>query len=346
MDKAWIESSKNVILTLTDEMVAEVVSMATNIPMLQITAEESEKLMHMEEFLHKRIIGQDEAIEVLAKSIRRTRAGIKDPGRPSGSFIFAGSTGIGKTELAKTLAEFLFDDEDALIQLDMSEYSEKLHTSRLFGSSPGYVGYEEGGQLTNAVRRNPFSVVLFDEIEKAHPDVLNILLQILDEGKVSDSHGRIANFENTVIIMTSNAGSDKKIGSLGFDKNENELTKEKVTKSLEEFLRPEFLSRVDEIVIFNNLEKQDLIEIARLMLSDFIKFLSTKSINFSYDENSLKLLVEKLPNNKNGARGLKNLIRKEIEDKLASKIINNGSFEIGDILLSGSTQLNLKYSKK
>jgi ATP-dependent Clp protease ATP-binding subunit ClpA len=329
---------------VTEEDVAKVVELWTGVPSSKIQASEFKKLEDLENKIKKRIKGQDNAVAEVCAAIRRNRTRI-DPKPLPASFIFIGPTGVGKTELSKILADELFNSRDNLIRIDMSEFMEKHAVSRIIGSPPGYIGYDESGQLTEKVRRKPYSIVLFDEIEKAHPDVMNILLQILDEGKVSDSHGKIVNFENTIIVMTSNAGNDKKVDILGFGKNENELTKEKALKSLSEFLRPEFLSRIDEIIVFNNLSKRNLIEISELILSDFVKHLSEKGINFSYDKNSLELLVKKLDKNKNGARGIKNLIRKEVEDKLASIIVNEGSFNIGNVLLSGTTELKLSISK-
>ncbi|MDR1240419.1 MAG: ATP-dependent Clp protease ATP-binding subunit [Oscillospiraceae bacterium] len=325
---------------VVEEDVAKVIELWTGIPATKIQASEFRKIENLEEKIKERIKGQDAAVSAVCAAIRRNRTKISPKPLPA-SFIFVGPTGVGKTELAKILVGELFDTPDNLIRVDMSEFMEKHSISRIIGSPPGYVGYDESGQLTEKIRQKPYSIVLFDEIEKAHPDVMNILLQILDEGKVSDSHGRLVNFENTIIIMTSNAGSEKKVDALGFGKTENELTKEKATKSLSEFLRPEFLSRIDEIIIFNNLKEENLVEIAELMLSDFVEYLKEKGISFSYDKKSVELLVKKLPDKKSGARGIKNLVRKEVEDKLASMIIKKGDFDIGKILLSGISELSL-----
>ncbi|MFM7492579.1 MAG: AAA family ATPase, partial [Acidimicrobiaceae bacterium] len=255
---------------VSEESIAEVLSMWTGIPVFKLTEEETAKLLNMEGELHKRIIGQEDAIKAVSQSIRRTRAGLKDPKRPSGSFIFLGPTGVGKTELAKTLAEFLFGDEQALIALDMSEYMEKHTVSRLVGSPPGYVGYEEGGQLTEAVRRKPFSVVLFDEIEKAHPDVFNTLLQILEEGRLTDAQGRSTDFRNTVLIMTSNLGTqDLRKANVGFGKNDEALSyarmREKVNEALKTQFKPEFLNRIDEFIVFHELAMSEVVQMVDLM---------------------------------------------------------------------------------
>ena len=271
MEAEWRAEGVDLFDVVDEEVIAEVLANWTGIPVYRLTEEETAKLLRMEDELHKRVIGQEPAIAALARSIRRTRAGLKDPKRPSGSFIFLGPTGVGKTELAKTLAEFLFDDEDALIQLDMSEYMEKHTVSRLVGSPPGYVGYEEGGQLTEAVRRKPFSVVLFDEVEKAHADVFNTLLQILEDGRLTDAQGRSVDFKNTVLIMTSNLGTaDLRKSSVGFAKTSEAVTyermKTKVNEALKAHFRPEFLNRIDEVVVFHELSKVEVVEIVDLMI--------------------------------------------------------------------------------
>ena len=245
---------------VTDEEIARIVERWTGIPVSRLVQGEREKLLTLDETLHKRVVGQEEAVQAVTEAIQRSRAGIQDPNRPIGSFLFLGPTGVGKTELAKALAECLFDTEKAMIRIDMSEYMEKHTVSKLIGSPPGYVGFDEGGQLTEKVRRRPYSVILFDEIEKAHPDVLNILLQILDEGKTNDAQGRTVSFENTVIIMTSNAGSHVAENAVGFNKDRNQASKDKALKALKDFLRPEFLGRVDEIVVFNTLTKENFKE--------------------------------------------------------------------------------------
>ena len=310
---------------VTEEEIAMIVGRWTGIPVSKLMESERKKLLDLDKILHKRVIGQDEAVQTVTDAIIRSRAGIQDPNRPIGSFLFLGPTGVGKTELAKALAEALFDDERNIVRIDMSEYMEKYSVSRLVGAPPGYVGYEEGGQLTEAVRRKPYSVVLFDEIEKAHPDVLNILLQILDEGRVTDAHGRTVNFENTVIIMTSNAGSASKDSALGFGKTEEDASKEKVMKALSEFLRPEFIARVDEVIVFNSLKKDDFVKIADLMLSEYVPTLEEKHIKFTFDEKVCQLLAEKSCNGASGARDLRNTIRREVEEKIANAMIEAGA---------------------
>lgn len=338
-------SEKALGKNVTENDIAHVIELWTGIPSSKIQEHEFKKLESLEENLKEKIIGQDEAIKEVAAAIRRNRVQISPRRRPA-SFIFVGPTGVGKTELVKVLSEELFDGPDALIRLDMSEYMEKHSASKIVGSPPGYVGYDEAGQLTEKVRQRPYSVLLFDEIEKAHPDVMNILLQVLDEGRITDSHGRSVNFENTVIIMTSNAGSNKKDGALGFAKTENDLVKEKTLKALKEFLRPEFLSRIDEIVIFKQLTKEDFIKIAALMVNEYVKVLAERDIKLTYDDKALELLAEKSIDGKSGARDLRNLIRKEVEDKLSLAIIKNDSFDIGSIRLTGSAGLNLIIDKK
>lgn len=329
---------------VSESDIARVIELWTGIPFSKIQENEFKKLEHIEDDLKKKIIGQDEAINVVAAAIRRNRLRLGLRRRPA-SFIFVGSTGVGKTELVKALTEELFDSPDALIRLDMSEYMEKHSASKIVGSPPGYVGYDEAGQLTEKVRQRPYSVILFDEIEKAHPDVMNILLQVLDEGKITDSHGRNVNFENTVIVMTSNAGSNVKDSSLGFAKSEDEAVKEKIMKSLKEFLRPEFIGRVDEIVIFNKLKKEDYKKIAELIINEYKTSLKEKGINLFYDEKALEFLADKSINGKSGARDIRNLIRRELEDKVSLKIIQNGGFDIGNILLTANPNLDVVLNK-
>ena len=277
---------------VTDEEIARIVARWTGIPVEKLVEGEREKLLHLDDVLHKRVIGQDEAVTKVSEAILRSRAGIANPNRPIGSFLFLGPTGVGKTELAKALAQALFDDERNMVRIDMTEYMEKFSVSRLIGAPPGYVGYEEGGQLTEAVRRKPYSVVLFDEIEKAHPDVMNILLQILDEGKINDAQGRTVDFSNTVICMTSNAGSsDKTTSGLGFNKSEEQLSEEKTRKALSQFLRPEFLGRVDEVIAFKPLSQQTLEGIAALMLDEYKPSMEAKGIAYSYTQAALSALV-------------------------------------------------------
>lgn len=309
---------------VTEEDIAKVIELWTGIPASRIKENELSKLADLEDELKKKIIGQDEAVKALASAIRRSRVQISPRRRPA-SFIFVGPTGVGKTELVKVLSKELFDTPETLIRLDMSEFMEKHSVSKIIGSPPGYVGYDEAGQVTEKVRRRPYSVLLFDEIEKAHPDVLNILLQILDEGRVTDAHGRTVNFENTVIIMTSNAGSASKDSALGFGKTEEDASKEKVMKALSEFLRPEFIARVDEVIVFNSLKKDDFVKIADLMLSEYVPTLEEKHIKFTFDEKVCQLLAEKSCNGASGARDLRNTIRREVEEKIANAMIEAGA---------------------
>ena len=308
---------------LTVEHLARVIELWTKIPASQIQEQEYERLAHLEGRLKQHIIGQDEAVKAVSAAIRRGRVGISAKHKPV-SFIFVGSTGVGKTELVKQLSKDLFNTPESLIRLDMSEFMEKHSVSRIIGSPPGYVGYDEAGQLTEKVRRKPYCVILFDEIEKAHPDVLNVLLQILDDGRITDAHGKVVNFENTVIVMTSNAGSDTKGGgSMGFGRTANEQGKEKVMKALESFLRPEFINRVDEIVYFNRLSEDNFKAIARIMLTELMDTLNEKGITFTYDETLLDYLVRKSYSQTYGARNLRRLIQKELEDAIASRIIDS-----------------------
>ena len=328
---------------VTEEDIAKVIELWTGIPATKIKEDEFEKLKNLQVNLSKKIKGQDKAIKILCSAIMRNRTGINFKNSPP-SFIFVGSTGVGKTALVKCLAEEMFDSPDNLIRLDMSEYMEKHAVSKIIGSPPGYVGYDEAGQITEKVRQNPYSIILFDEIEKAHPDIMNILLQILDEGKINDSQGRSVNFENTVIVMTSNAGSNKNIGPLGFGKNEFELTEEKARKALSEFLRPEFLSRVDEIVVFKKLNKNILIQIAELKLNEFVLHLKEKGINLIYENSVPEIIVSKIDNiNKNGAREIENLICNKIINKLAEIIISRGTFNLSEALLKNNLSFEIKY---
>ena len=317
---------------LTMENLARVIEMWTKIPASKIRAQEYEQLRTLEERLKKRIVGQDEAIHAVASAIRRNRVGIATKKHPV-SFIFVGSTGVGKTELVKTLADELFDSVDSLVRLDMSEYMERHSVSKLIGSPPGYVGYDEAGQLTEKIRRKPYSVILFDELEKAHPDVLNVLLQILDDGRITDAQGRVVNFENTVIVMTSNAGSERKDGSVGFARSMSEQSKEKAMKSLREFLRPEFLNRVDEIVCFNKLSETDFRGIAAIMLGELRDNLDEHGIHLIWDESVVDFLVRKSYSLTYGARNLRRTIQRELEDPIAEKIIDSYERPISQIKL-------------
>ena len=312
-------NKKIVLPNLTIEDIANVIENWTKIPVNKITEAETDKLLNLEENLHKRIIGQNEAIEAVSRAIRRNRAGLKSTKRPP-SFIFVGPTGVGKTWLAKSLAYEMFGNEDSIIRIDMSEYMEKHSTSKLIGSPPGYVGYDDAGQLTEKVKRKPYSIILLDEIEKAHPDVFNMLLQVLDDGKLTDSQGNTVSFENTIIIMTSNAGSNLNNNSIGFG-NTSLINKNKILDSLKEVFRPEFLNRVDEIVVFDSLNKEELIQIVDLMLSDTKKALADKNITFNITNTAKELLLEKGTDLKYGARPLRRAIQRYIEDELSEKIL-------------------------
>jgi ATP-dependent Clp protease ATP-binding subunit ClpC len=327
-EKEWKAGDMDVVAEVDEELIAEVLATATGIPVFKLTEEESTRLLRMEDELHKRVIGQKEAIKALSQAIRRTRAGLKDPKRPGGSFIFAGPSGVGKTELSKTLAEFLFGDEDSLISLDMSEFAEKHTVSRLFGSPPGYVGYEEGGQLTEKVRRKPFSVVLFDEIEKAHPDIFNSLLQILEEGRLTDAQGRVVDFKNTVIIMTTNLGTrDISKGiNLGFAADGNQQTgyermKLKVQDELKQHFRPEFLNRVDDIVVFHQLMEGEIIQIVDLMIDKLDERLRDKDMAIEVTPAAKDLLAKRGFDPVLGARPLRRAIQRDVEDALSEKIL-------------------------
>ncbi len=322
MQEELTEIEKKGAPQLTMENIARVIEMWTKIPASKIREEEFRRLSELEERLKKHIVGQDEAVAAVAAAIRRNRVGISPKHKPV-SFIFVGSTGVGKTELVKQLADDLFHAPESLIRLDMSEFMEKHSVSRIVGSPPGYVGYDEAGQLTEKIRRKPYSVVLFDEIEKAHPDVLNVLLQILDDGQITDAHGRKVNFENTVIVMTSNAGSDKSGGAVGFGRSGDELGKERVMKALQEFLRPEFINRVDEIVYFHQLTKENFAGIARIMLQELTDSLAAKGFTFLYDDALVNYLVEKSYSAAYGARNLRRCIQKELEDPMAVRIIES-----------------------
>ncbi|MDD6308902.1 MAG: ATP-dependent Clp protease ATP-binding subunit, partial [Clostridia bacterium] len=320
------EKIDNVPLTIQD--VAAVIEGWTKIPAGQITKEESARLLDLENVLRKRVRGQEEAIQTVAAAMRRNRAGLSALHRPV-SFIFTGQTGIGKTELARALAEALFDSEDSLIRMDMSEYMEKHAVSKIIGSPPGYVGYDDAGQLTEIIRRRPYSVILLDEIEKAHAEVLNIFLQILEDGRITDSHGKLISFENTVIIMTSNAGSDYKGAAPGYTAAPEEASKEKAEKALRSFFRPEFLNRVDEIVLFAPLGKKVLLEILNKMLDEFAVILKEKGMEFTITEEAKEFLLEKGLDEKNGARPLRRAISKNLEDKVAYLLIS-GDLNVGD----------------
>ncbi len=318
---------------LTAEHLANVIELWTNIPASRIQEQEFERLSKLEDRLKEHIVGQDEAVHAVAAAIRRGRVGIS-PKRKPVSFIFVGSTGVGKTELVKQLAQDLFNAPESLIRLDMSEFMEKYAVSRIIGSPPGYVGYDEAGQLTEKIRRKPYSVVLFDEIEKAHPDVLNILLQILDDGHITDAHGRKVNFENTVIVMTSNAGSNTKVGSVGFNRTADEQGKDRATKALQDFLRPEFINRVDEIVYFHQLTEDNFKAIAGLMLRELKDSLAERHISLTWEDSLLDYLVKKSYSAAYGARNLRRLIQKELEDAIAERIIGSWQHPVSRINVS------------
>ena len=323
---------------VTEEDIAEIVSDWTHVPVSKLTETESEKLLHLEELLHERVVGQGEAVDAVAKAIRRARAGLKDPKRPIGSFIFLGPTGVGKTELTKALAAAMFGSEDAMIRLDMSEYMEKHTVSKLIGSPPGYVGFDDGGQLTEKVRRRPYSVVLFDEIEKAHPDIFNTLLQILDDGRLTDSHGRTVDFKNTVIIMTSNVGASfiGKRRAIGFAANneaqviaEHEKMKETLMSELKQSFRPEFLNRVDDIIVFHKLDESNTREIAQLMLKTVAKRLEERDVHIRFTEEAVDKLAKQGFDSEYGARPLRRVIQQSVEDALSEELLK-GSISFGD----------------
>jgi ATP-dependent Clp protease ATP-binding subunit ClpC len=310
-------------VNVTDDDVARVIELWTGIPANRVREQEFKRLATLKQTLMSKIIGQDEAVEAVSNAIRRTRVQISPRRRPA-SFIFVGPTGVGKTELVKVLAGELFDTPETLIRLDMSEFMEKHSVSRIIGAPPGYVGYDEAGQLTEKVRRRPYSVILFDEIEKAHPDVMNILLQILDDGRVTDTHGRTVNFENTVIVMTSNAGSERRENALGFNREAAAMAKDKALKALSEFLRPEFISRVDEVVVFKPLSEEAFAKIAGLMLGELRGSMEQKKITLSWDDALVSSLVKKSYGGKFGARDLRTTIRREVEDKIAELLVEAG----------------------
>lgn len=325
------ETLKNV--QVTEEDISKVIELWTGIPANKIAQTEYDKIKHLKEALSKRVIGQDEAVDKVAKAIKRTRVQLSKRRRPA-SFIFVGPTGVGKTELVKVLGEELFDATEPLIRVDMTEYMEKHSVSKLIGSPPGYVGFDEAGQLTEKVRRRPYSVVLFDEIEKAHPDVMNILLQILDEGRINDSQGRSVSFENTVIVMTSNAGSTDRDTGVGFNKTDSDISKDKAMKALRDFLRPEFLGRIDEIVVFNPLTEENYAGIAGLMLDEMKSPLAEKHISLRYTDEALKTIAHKAYGQKLGARDIRRVIRNEVEDKIAELLIDKGEGAVSAVAIS------------
>jgi len=342
-EKEWKAGDMDVVAEVDDEQIAEVLATWTGIPVFKLTEEETARLLHMEEELHHRVVGQEQAIKSVSQAIRRTRAGLKDPKRPGGSFIFAGPSGVGKTELSKALAEFLFGDDDALIQLDMSEFHDRYTVSRLVGAPPGYVGYDEGGQLTEKVRRKPFSVVLFDEVEKAHPDVFNTLLQVLEDGRLTDGQGRIVDFKNTVLILTTNLGTRDiaKAVSLGFQAGNDtasnyERMKNRVTDELKQHFRPEFLNRIDDIIVFHQLTPEEIVEIVDIMLTRVDAQLKNKDMGLELTQSAKQLLAKKGWDPVLGARPLRRTIQRDIEDALSEKILF-GELAAGHIVVVDTT---------
>ena len=330
---------KPAILTVQD--IAEVIERWTKIPVTKITEAETQKLLNLESNLHKHIISQNEAVSAVSKAIRRNRAGLQSTKRPP-SFIFVGPTGVGKTELAKALAYEMFGSEDSIIRVDMSEYMESHSTSKLIGSPPGYVGYDDAGQLTEKVKRKPYSIILFDEIEKAHPDVFNILLQVLDDGKLTDAQGNTVSFENTIIIMTSNAGSNLNNNSIGFG-NQTIMNKDKILNALKDLFRPEFLNRVDEVIVFNSLTENELLQIVDLLLEKTQEALSTKEINLDLNQDAKKYIASKGTDLKYGARPLRRSIQKLVEDEIAEMILR-GEVTSGQTIHGYIENDNLKFS--
>ena len=336
------EEPKLIRTKVTENEIAEVVSAATGIPVAKMLQGEREKLLHMEDFLHNRVVGQDEAVVAVSNAVRRSRAGLSDPNRPSGSFLFLGPTGVGKTELTKALANFLFDSDDAMVRIDMSEFMEKHSISRLVGAPPGYVGYEEGGVLTEAVRRKPYSVILFDEVEKAHPDVFNILLQVLDDGRLTDSQGRVVDFKNTVIVLTSNLGSQD-VRELG-DNASDEDVRAVVMEAVSQHFRPEFINRIDELVVFHSLKKSQIRGIADIQLDRLRERLSEKDMRLTVDDSAFDQLIDAGFDPIYGARPLKRAIQQRVENTLAQKILS-GEFLPGDTILIKGENGHLEFEK-
>ena len=351
MKKDWSNRNSDKTLVLNEDKIASVVSLWTNIPIEKLTESESERLLNLENILHKRVIGQNEAVKSIARAVRRARVGIKDPNRPIGSFIFLGPTGVGKTELSKALAEAMFGNENNIVRVDMSEYMESHSVAKLIGAPPGYVGHEDGGQLTEAVRRKPYSIVLLDEIEKAHPDIFNILLQIMEDGRLTDGKGKVVNFKNTIIIMTSNVGAHeiKKQSSIGFtstvnEESEYEKMKDNVLKELKKKFKPEFLNRIDDTIVFHKLTDEDLDEIMDLMLKSVKERLENREIYLNFGEDSKKFLLNKGIDIENGARPLRRIIIKEVEDRLSEEILQ-GNISIGDKVKVSELENKLVFSK-
>ena len=352
MKKNWDTQNSMKTLIVDAENIASVVSSWTKIPIQKLTELESNRLLHLEDLLHKRVVGQNEAVKSISRAVRRARVGIKDPNRPIGSFIFLGPTGVGKTELSKALAEVMFGDENSIIRVDMSEYMESHSVSKLIGSPPGYVGHEDGGQLTEAVRRKPYSIVLLDEIEKAHTDIFNILLQIMEDGRLTDGKGKVVNFKNTIIIMTSNVGAHqiKKQKSIGFNSNnsnnetEYEKMKESILEELKQKFKPEFLNRIDDTIVFHKLSDEDLDKIIDLMLASIRERLEGRDIYLNFEEDSKKFLLSKGIDLDYGARPLRRLIIKEVEDRLSEEILQ-GNIRLGDKVKVSELENKLVFSK-
>ncbi|MDO5323904.1 MAG: ATP-dependent Clp protease ATP-binding subunit, partial [Clostridia bacterium] len=347
---AWEQKLNSKMETVGEEEVAHIVSIWTGVPVSKLTQDEAQRLIHLEDTLHRRVVGQEEAVKAVARAVRRARAGLKDPNRPIGSFIFLGPTGVGKTELCKALGEALFGDEDSLIRIDMSEYMEKHSVSRMIGSPPGYVGHEEGGQLTEKVRRKPYAIILFDEVEKAHPDVFNLLLQILEDGRLTDGQGRVVDFKNTVIVMTSNAGAHtiKKQRALGFGGQEDsektyDAMRENIMDEVRQIFRPEFLNRVDEIIVFHALTEAEIDQIARLLLDQVCLRLEDRGIQLEVGEEALRLISRAGYDLKYGARPLRRAIQRLVEDALSEEILL-GDVRLGDRVLASVEDEKLKFT--
>ncbi|MEG1536379.1 MAG: ATP-dependent Clp protease ATP-binding subunit [Clostridia bacterium] len=345
----WKDTQVEKDLSIGEQEIAEIVSSWTGVPVVKITQTESEKLLQLEEILKKRVVGQDDAVGSICKAVRRARVGIKDPNRPIGSFIFLGPTGVGKTELSKALAEAMFGDENLMIRVDMSEYMDKMNVSKLIGSAPGYVGFDEGGQLTEKVRRKPYSVVLFDEIEKAHPDVFNILLQIMEDGRLTDSHGRTVSFKNTIVIMTSNIGANeiKSTQALGFGASQStyDNLKDKQMEALKKAMKPEFINRLDDIIIFRQLEKDDMRAIANLMITQLGKRLAERGIDIELTDDAKQFVVDNGFDQEYGARPLRRAVQRMIEDELSEQILK-GNFALGDHIVVSKEDEKLVFKKK
>ena len=347
---AWEQKLNSKMETVGEEEVAHIVSIWTGVPVSKLTQDEAQRLIHLEDTLHRRVVGQEEAVKAVARAVRRARAGLKDPNRPIGSFIFLGPTGVGKTELCKALGEALFGDEDSLIRIDMSEYMEKHSVSRMIGSPPGYVGHEEGGQLTEKVRRKPYAIILFDEVEKAHPDVFNLLLQILEDGRLTDGQGRVVDFKNTVIVMTSNAGAHtiKKQRALGFGGQEDsektyDAMRENIMDEVRQIFRPEFLNRVDEIIVFHALTEAEIDQIARQLLDQVCLRLEDRGIQLEVGEEALRLISKAGYDLKYGARPLRRAIQRLVEDALSEEILL-GDVRLGDRVLASVEDEKLKFT--